>query len=562
MPRDSLFSRSNAENGDENSTEGVRLLGAEEAEKAAERSEVVRRSERDLPRYGDRPAPPPDDVKPALRFPLPDVDDASSIERPRVAPVVPRRAPGHVEPMGDLGGTGGSDDADDPFEPGPGHDDDGGGVSRDQPMISFEPATGETELPHWTEPATGEVPRVIIGEHDDDDESSRWMDFATSGGPRWRDEHDSWDDTGVVDIVGDDLEGHEEPAGALDTSERPTQEEFFGFDDLDVPEAELPKARTRATRSAVRGERPGAQPVRQRQTRVARVERGSEAPAAPRAVPSEAEGEPGGRDVPMAVFVGIAIAAVALILFKVGPGATMIIIEVALIVAAVELFGAFRQGGYQPATLLGLAAVAAFPLACWWRGDTAIPLVLFLTVVFSMLWYLLGVSGQVQVLPNLGATFLGVAYIGVLGSFAALIVKIPVEGVSILLLAVVAAVGYDVGGFFIGRRLGRRPLSQVSPNKTVEGLVGGMATTVLGLIIFGAILGFGPFSFGQVLVLGIATAVAAPFGDLCESLLKRDLGIKDMSAILPEHGGVLDRFDGLLFVLPTVYYVARAFSLA
>ena len=84
-----------------------------------------------------------------------------------------------------------------------------------------------------------------------------------------------------------------------------------------------------------------------------------------------------------------------------------------------------RRGGYRPATLLGLAAVAAYPLAVYWRGEPAMPLVLFLTLVFTMLWYLLGVGGNAKVLPNAGITVLGVAYVGLLGSFAALLVEDP-----------------------------------------------------------------------------------------------------------------------------------------
>ena len=86
-------------------------------------------------------------------------------------------------------------------------------------------------------------------------------------------------------------------------------------------------------------------------------------------------------------------------------------------------------------------------------------------------------------------------------------------------------------------------------------------TSVLGVLIFAVVLGFGPFSVGQALVFGVAVAVAGALGDLAESVLKRDLGIKDMGSLIPGHGGVLDRFDGLLFVLPTAYYVARVMHL-
>ena len=249
----------------------------------------------------------------------------------------------------------------------------------------------------------------------------------------------------------------------------------------------------------------------------------------------------------------------ALILFKAGPPFVVGLVFVILVLAAAELFTAVRRGGFRPATLLGLAACGALPLAVYWRGESAIPLVLFLLVLFGALWFILGLGPNA--VANLGVTLFGAVYVGVFGSYAALLVKVPTQGVSLLLVAVLAAVFYDVGGFFIGRQFGRTPLSVVSPNKTMEGLAGGMATSVVGVVLVAVGFGFGPFSLGQALVFGVVCAVAAPIGDLTESVIKRDLGIKDMGSLLPEHGGILDRFDGLLFVLPAAYYVSRALHL-
>jgi phosphatidate cytidylyltransferase len=235
------------------------------------------------------------------------------------------------------------------------------------------------------------------------------------------------------------------------------------------------------------------------------------------------------------------------------------LVFVVVVLAAAELFAAVRRGGFRPATLLGLAACGALPLAVYWRGEAAIPLVLVLLTMFGALWFILGLGPNAT--ANLGVTVMGTVYVGVFGSFAALIVKLPAQGVSILLVAVVAAVFYDVGGFFVGRQFGRTPLAEVSPNKTVEGLAGGMAASVVAVVFFAVVLGFGPFSLGQAIVFGVMCALAAPLGDLAESVIKRDLGLKDMGSLLPEHGGILDRFDALLFVLPTAYYVSRALQL-
>ena len=163
---------------------------------------------------------------------------------------------------------------------------------------------------------------------------------------------------------------------------------------------------------------------------------------------------------------------------------------------------------------------------------------------------------------NVGVTLLGVLWVGLFGSFAALMLALPPTagledpGTGILLAAIFGTVGYDVGGLFIGKNAGRQPLSNASPNKTVEGLIGGCVVAVV-VVAVGSVPGFGPIdTFSEGLLVGLAVAVSAPLGDLCQSLVKRDLGVKDMGALLPGHGGLLDRFDSLLFVLPTVYLLA------
>jgi len=263
----------------------------------------------------------------------------------------------------------------------------------------------------------------------------------------------------------------------------------------------------------------------------------------------------------MAAAVGIAIAVVAALLFKAGPAPTMVLIEIVIVAAGFEWFTALQRSGFRPATLLGLVAIAALPAACYWKGEAAIPAIVFLAFLFGVVWYLAGASGRARPTANLGVTLIGVVWIGVLGSFAALLVDVPSEGVSLLLVAVVAAVATDVGGFFFGRAMGRSPLIATSPNKTVEGLVGGIASTIFAVFVLVVVLGVSGLGAGKALVLAVVLAIVAPLGDLAESLFKRDLGLKDMGSLLPEHGGILDRFDALLFVLPTTYYVLRILGL-
>lgn len=266
------------------------------------------------------------------------------------------------------------------------------------------------------------------------------------------------------------------------------------------------------------------------------------------------------RDMPMAVVVGVVLAAAILLAMTAGPAVTLIVVTVALGLAAIEWLNAVRLAGYQPAVLLGLAGVVAMPLAVYWRGEAAIPVVCVLTVVFGALWYLTGI-GVEGPLRGLATTLFGVVYIGVLGSHAALMLALGDHGTGLLTTAIVVTAGYDVGGLFVGRAAGRTPLSSASPAKTLEGLLGGCvvavgAGVVMGILAAPAPVADGPGDLWTSIIMAIAIAIAAPIGDLAESLLKRDLGIKNMGALLPGHGGVLDRIDGLLFVLPVTYYVA------
>ena len=268
------------------------------------------------------------------------------------------------------------------------------------------------------------------------------------------------------------------------------------------------------------------------------------------------------RSMSKAVATGVTLGAVFLAVCMIGAIATLVFSTVLLVFAGSEFFLAARRAGYQPATLLGMASIAALNLGAYWRFESAIPLILALTVTFTLLWYLTGVDRNMPI-ANTSITLFGVGYIGLLGCFIGLMLN-DENGIGMLLAAVLITVGYDTGGLLVGRLIGRTPLSSVSPNKTMEGLLGGMAISFLtGVIVVGQITPFGqdPGDLGTAFVLGLVGALAAPLGDLCESMLKRDLGIKDMGSVLPGHGGFLDRFDALLFVLPATYFTARLLNL-
>ncbi len=258
--------------------------------------------------------------------------------------------------------------------------------------------------------------------------------------------------------------------------------------------------------------------------------------------------------------VGVGFAVVAVVLFAIGAAAAAALVVVIIAVCAGEFFGAVQRGGARPAALLGLIAAVAFPLAVYWKGEPAFPLLVSLTVIFTLIWFLAGAGGEAPVLEGVGITLFGVLWIGGLGSYASLMLRAH-DGRGILLAVVLVTVAYDVGAFFFGRSVGRRPVSKASPNKTVEGLLGGtFLALVTGLLV--GLVGLGAFHTpANGVLLALIVSVFGPLGDFCESVVKRDLGLKDMGSVLPGHGGLLDRFDALLFVLPAAYYAIVAFHL-
>ncbi|MGH8987620.1 MAG: phosphatidate cytidylyltransferase [Acidimicrobiales bacterium] len=268
-----------------------------------------------------------------------------------------------------------------------------------------------------------------------------------------------------------------------------------------------------------------------------------------------------GRNMPAAIGSGIVIGGLALILFHFGSVPSMVIVTVVLTAAAIEAYAAFRKA-YRPATLLGIVAVAGVIVGSYDEPLGALPVVAVLLLAATILWHLVGVDRRADPVRSTAATLFVFVWIGIFGSFAALLLAPSLfphrTGIAYFLGAVIAAVAYDVGALAVGASVGRHPLGAVSPGKTWEGVIGGAVAAIVFAVAIVPLVH--PWTMGEGAALGIVVAVVSPIGDLCESLVKRQLGLKDMGRILPGHGGLLDRVDGLLFVLPATYYLLRAFG--
>lgn len=246
-------------------------------------------------------------------------------------------------------------------------------------------------------------------------------------------------------------------------------------------------------------------------------------------------------------------ALVALLLFA-PPSLAVALIASALAVGLFEFFGLLRARGIRPLHGVGFLLAAALFLDVASPGLLALPLAPLGALV--LLTGTLRRGGDLESVSAAAATLLGVVYLGALGgSIAALRLLPPVEeGAWRLLLLLVTVMASDTMAFFVGHALGRHPLAPtISPAKSVEGALGGLVGGVLGALAVRH-MGLPELPLGHAVALGAAVAAMGIVGDLEESLFKRWAGVKDSGTLLPGHGGMLDRLDGLLFGAPLLYY--------
>ena len=266
-----------------------------------------------------------------------------------------------------------------------------------------------------------------------------------------------------------------------------------------------------------------------------------------------------GRDLPAAFASGIVLLtaiAISLLFWKT---AFLLIIAVAVVVAIWELHRGFHAKGIDlPEQPLMVGGVVMVAVAYFW-GAPALVTATAVTALVVMLWLLQrGVDGYVQ---NATASVFSLVYVPFLGSFVALLLSegggagaagLAAAGVQGIVAFVVVTIASDIGGYVAGVLFGRHPMAPViSPKKSWEGFAGSVAFCLLAGWALVVYLLDGDWWVG--LLLGLIAVVMATLGDLCESVIKRDLGIKDMSQVIPGHGGLMDRLDSLLATIAPVW---------
>ena len=220
------------------------------------------------------------------------------------------------------------------------------------------------------------------------------------------------------------------------------------------------------------------------------------------------------------------------------------------VLGASEFYTSLVRAGHKPIGIFGFIGIIGASVGAYFWGSLAIPVAFIVAVALLLLYYAV-VPGKVDPLGNLALTITVMVWVG-LGAYTMLIV-VSDSYRPLVIGVVITVAAMDIAQYFIGRAIGRTPLSPwVSPKKTVEGLVAGIFVAM----VIGALLHFvKPFELTSGLALGFTVAVLAPLGDLAMSAAKRSLGLKDMGSVLPGHGGFLDRIDGLLFVIPAAWVV-------
>jgi phosphatidate cytidylyltransferase len=256
-----------------------------------------------------------------------------------------------------------------------------------------------------------------------------------------------------------------------------------------------------------------------------------------------------GRNLPAAIASGVVLLAAigtSLAFWKAG---FMVIVVAAVLVAVWELGQAFASREIRLVREPLMAGGVVMVLAAYVFGAPALGTATAVTVLAAMLVRLRGgVAGYVR---DITATSFTVFYVPFLGGFVALMLAEP-DGALAIVTFILVTIASDIGGYAAGVLLGRHPMAPViSPKKSWEGFAGSAVTCVA--VGWATVVYLLDGAWWVGVALGLTAVVTATLGDLCESVIKRDLGIKDMSQIIPGHGGLMDRLDSLLATAAPTY---------
>jgi len=292
-----------------------------------------------------------------------------------------------------------------------------------------------------------------------------------------------------------------------------------------------------------------------------RVDPGGSPPGGDAAPPRDSAAPPGGRtgrNLPAAIGVGLVLGGLVFLTLLTVKATFLLYVGAVLVIALAELTRAFAARDINIPAIPVAVGGAAVLTCMYWLGFAAALAALALTVIAVLAWRLPGgASGYVK---DMTAGVFTAAYLGFPALFVAAMLA-PADGPRRVLTFIILTICSDIGGYFAGITLGRggrHPMAPViSPKKTWEGFAGSVVCCLVAGALCVTLLLHG--HAWQGLLTGAAAVLAATLGDLAESMIKRDLDLKDMGTVLPGHGGIMDRLDSLVVTAPVVWLLLYVF---
>lgn len=262
-----------------------------------------------------------------------------------------------------------------------------------------------------------------------------------------------------------------------------------------------------------------------------------------------------GRNLPAAIGVGVGLGALVLISLYTVKELFLLVILAAVGVGVVELVQAFATRGIRVPVAPVLVGLTAMLAGAYWGGSAWL-LGTFVVFAFVLLVWRMFAAGTDGYVRDATASVFTLFYPPLLAGFAALLLA-PEDGAHRVVVFIAVTVASDIGGYTAGVLFGRHPMSVISPKKTWEGFAGSVvACTAVGAWLVWWLL---DGQWWQGALIGVLAAALATVGDLIESMIKRDLGLKDLGTILPGHGGLMDRLDSLVATLVPVWLLLALF---
>jgi phosphatidate cytidylyltransferase len=278
------------------------------------------------------------------------------------------------------------------------------------------------------------------------------------------------------------------------------------------------------------------------------------------AAPPQTHGR-AGRNLPQAISLGVGLGAYVVLSLIFFEPAFVLLVALALMMASVELYRALQRQEMTAAIVPIVAGSLAIPFGSYLAGrenaviefsTTSVLLgSLALTVLAALIWRMRG--GSKGYVKDAAASLMIIAYVPMLGSFAPLLLAED-QGAARLVTFLLVVTMSDTGGLIGGVLFGKHPMApKISPKKSWEGFAGSMVFGIAAAVLMTVLVLKVPFWVG--IIIGVCLVTVGTCGDLIESMIKRDVGIKDMSSFLPGHGGVMDRLDSLLVAAPVAWLI-------